>query len=462
MLKVINYFFPSPTLLRLLVDSAFLFVAVLLAVFFTGAAHGGIDWRVVIPSGLFFALAMMVLNSALGLYRPVAGQGIVPLLAKVLFSFLVSVPVAFAVFRILPWTEFTSEAVEISSVLVVGGVLFLRSWSTRGTTSLLLSRRILVIGTGVDAVTVERDLVHLGGQGLTLVGFLPANGEEVSKVDAAQVLRHSGSLVQTARTLKVSEIIVAVRERRGGALPLREMLDCKLAGIKVYDLSSFFERVRGQVRIDSLKASWLIYGDGFRQDWGRTIVKRCFDLAAASALLVLALPVMLVTAVLILLEDGAPVLYRQERVGLGGRTFKVIKFRSMGRDAEKDGTPRWASNGDDRVTRVGRIIRRARIDELPQLVNVLLGEMSLVGPRPERPYFVDQLTRDIPFYAVRHCVKPGVTGWAQVRYQYGASVDDAIEKLQYDLYYVKNHTLVLDVLVLFETIRVVLTGEGAH
>ena len=462
MLKVISHFFPSPTLFKLFLDSAFLFLAVLLAVFFTDAAHGGVDWRVVVPSGLFFAFTMMVLNSALGLYRPVAGEGLVPLLAKVLFSFLVSLPVAFAVFRVLPWTEFTSEAVEVSSVLVVGGVLFLRSWSTRGTNSLLLSRRILVIGTGVDAAAVERDLVHLGGQGLTVVGFLPANGEEVCKVNATQVLPQAGSLIHTARTLKISEIIVAVRERRGGTLPMREMLDCKLAGIKVYDLSSFFERVRGQVRIDSLKASWLIYGDGFRQDWGRTVVKRCFDLIAASVLLILALPVMLLTAFLIKFEDGGPVLYRQERVGLGGKAFKVIKFRSMGRDAEKDGKPRWASNSDDRVTRVGRIIRRARIDELPQLINVLLGEMSLVGPRPERPYFVDQLTCDIPFYAVRHCVKPGVTGWAQVRYHYGASVDDAIEKLQYDLYYVKNHTLILDVLVLFETVRVVLTGEGAH
>lgn len=462
MLKVVSHLFPSPTLFKLFFDSLLLFVAVLLAVLFADPADGVVNWRVVVPSGLFFAFGMMVLNSALGLYRPAAGQGAIHLLAKVLFSFLVSLPVAFAVFRILPWTEFTSEAVEISSVLVVGGVLFLRSWSAGGTTSLLLSRRILVIGTGADAATVERDLVHLGGQGLTLVGFIPANGEEGGKVNASQVLRQTGSLAHTARQLKVSEIIVAVRERRGGTLPLRELLDCKVAGIKVYDLSSFFERVRGQVRIDSLKASWLIYGDGFRQDWGRTVVKRLFDLVAASVLLILALPVMLITALLILLEDGAPVLYRQERVGLGGKTFKVVKFRSMGRDAEKDGKPRWATTGDERVTRIGRIIRRTRVDELPQLVNVLLGDMSLVGPRPERPYFVDQLTRDIPFYAVRHCVKPGVTGWAQVRYQYGASVDDAIEKLQYDLYYVKNHTLILDVLVLFETVRVVLTGEGAH
>ena len=216
------------------------------------------------------------------------------------------------------------------------------------------------------------------------------------------------------------------------------------------------------MRLDSLRASWLIYGDGFRQGWTRTFVKRCFDLVVGTVLLLVAMPVMVLTALLIVLEDGAPIFYSQERVGRGGRPFRVIKFRSMRRDTEKDGKPRWASSNDDRVTRIGRFIRKLRIDELPQLFNVLNGDMSLVGPRPERPYFVDQLTQQIPFYAVRHCVKPGVTGWAQVRYQYGASVDDAAEKLQYDLYYVKNHSLILDTLVLFETVRVVLTGEGAH
>lgn len=462
MLKVINHFFPSTTLVKLFFDSALLFAAVLLAIFMTDSAHGVADWRVVVPSGLFFALVMMLVNTAMGLYRPVAGDSFLHLLAKILFSFFVSLPLAFAVFRVLPWTEFTTEAVEISSVLVVGAVLVVRGWSSRRSAPLFLARRMLVVGTGTDAAVLERELAQLDGQGLTVVGFLPANGEDSCKVDPGKVLRDSGSLQQIARKLRAGEVVVAVREQRGGVLPLRELLDCKLAGIKVYDLSTFFERFRGQVRIDSLKASWLIYGDGFRQDWGRTVVKRCFDLIAASVLLVLALPVMLVTAILILLEDGAPVLYRQERVGLGGKTFKVIKFRSMRSDAEKDGRPRWATSGDDRVTRIGRFIRRTRIDELPQLVNVLVGEMSLVGPRPERPYFVDQLTRSISFYAVRHCVKPGVTGWAQVRYQYGATVDDAIQKLQYDLYYVKNHTLVLDTLVLFETIRVVLTGEGAH
>jgi sugar transferase (PEP-CTERM system associated) len=461
MFKVIGHFFPSPTVFKIVLDGVLLFAAVVVAVLFN-AKQGTFDWRVVVPSALFFAFAMIVINSAMGVYRPIQAGQQRGLMVKVLVSFVVSLPLAYGVFRVLPWSAVTSDALEISVILLVGGVMLLRSWSTRSSSTSMVSRRALVIGTGEDARTVEDDLAHMTGFGLDVVGFLSAGGEDDCCVDQQKLIRSRGSLVDTVQELRVNEIIVAVRERRGGVLPLRELLDCKMSGVRVFDLSTFFERVRGQVRIDSLKASWLIYGDGFRQNWGRSFVKRCSDLLVASVLLVLAAPVMLVTALLILLEDGAPIFYRQERVGQSGKTFKVIKFRSMRRDAERDGKPRWASNADDRVTRVGRFIRRARIDELPQLINVILGEMSLVGPRPERPYFVDQLTREIPFYAVRHCVKPGVTGWAQVRYQYGASVDDAVQKLQYDLYYVKNHNLVLDTLVLFETVRVVLTGEGAH
>jgi sugar transferase (PEP-CTERM system associated) len=260
----------------------------------------------------------------------------------------------------------------------------------------------------------------------------------------------------------VHEVVVAVRERRGGVLSLRQLLDCKLAGVRVLDLSTYYERSLGQVRLDSLRASWLIFGEGFRQGLLRSFVKRSFDIVAALLLLLLTWPMMLVTAALIRIEDGGPVFYGQERVGQGGRTFRVIKFRSMRNDAERDGKPRWASSNDDRITAIGRVIRKLRIDELPQIINVLKGDMSLVGPRPERPYFVDQLIQEIPFYAARHSVKPGVTGWAQVRYHYGASVDDAVHKLQYDLYYVKNHSLFLDVLVLFQTVGVVLTGKGAQ
>ncbi len=228
------------------------------------------------------------------------------------------------------------------------------------------------------------------------------------------------------------------------------------------DIATHFEKTLGQIRRDSVSAGWLIFGDGFRQGILRTVLKRVFDVVCATLLILLALPVMLVTAILIRLESGGPVLYLQERVGLNGRLFNVVKFRSMRTDAEEDGKPRWASAADDRVTRVGRVIRKLRIDELPQLFSVLAGDMSLVGPRPERPYFVDKLTQELPYYAVRLSVKPGVTGWAQVRYHYGASVEDAAEKLQYDLYYVKNNSLLLDLVVLFETVGVVLTAKGAQ
>ena len=262
--------------------------------------------------------------------------------------------------------------------------------------------------------------------------------------------------------LGVDEIVVAISDRRGGALPLRELLDCKIVGVKVSDLSTFFEKMLGQIRIDQLHAGWLIFGDGFRQGALRNAAKRLFDIIWSCVLLLLAAPILLLTAVCIVFESKGPVFYRQERVGQDGRAFSVLKFRSMRVDAEKDGAPRWAVAKDDRVTRVGSLIRRYRIDEFPQLLNVLKGEMSLVGPRPERPFFVEQLTAEIPFYAVRHSVKPGVTGWAQVRYQYGASVEDSLQKLQFDLYYVKNHSLLLDILVLFETVGVVLSGKGAR
>ena len=461
MLKVFSHYFPASTLYQIVFDAVMLFAGVVAAIVLQPEV-GIEDWRMVVPSALFFAIAMIVLNSLSGFYRPVTGRQMRDVIARVLVGIIFSIPVAYGVFRVLPWGEFASEAVEVSVILLMGLILLMRGLANRGRFGSLMSRRVLVLGTGNEAESVERVLRDPASRGLQFVGFLPTSDEDTPAVASDQIVASRGAVVDVVDELGVNEVIVAVRERRGGVLPLRELLDCKMRGVKVYDLSTFYERVRGQVRIDTLKASWLIFGDGFRQGFWRSLVKRCFDLAASLVLLVLALPVMMLTALAILIEDGGPVFYRQLRVGQNGRQFKVIKFRSMRTDAEKDGRPRWAQSNDDRVTRVGRLIRKLRIDELPQLFNVFMGEMSLVGPRPERPFFVDQLTGEIPFYAVRHCVKPGVTGWAQVRYQYGASVDDAVQKLQYDLYYVKNHTLLLDIVVLAETVRVVLTGEGAQ
>lgn len=460
MLKVFSHYLPTHTLHQVLFDAALLFVVVLVAIALQSAPAVP-EWAVWIPSALAFAASMITLNAAMGLYRPVYQRSHRQVFARVALSLVVSAPVAYVIFGLLPWSEIAPHSLQVSVLILLCSLLMIRALVNQRQAAGFFIPRVLIVGTGRDAQMVHHDLTRPLQRSVEIVGFLPVSGGERVAVDPSGVLP-PGSLVDVARNLRVDEVIVAVRERRGGVLSLRELLDCKLAGIRILDLSSFFERAQGQVRLDSLRASWLIYGDGFRQGWARTFVKRCFDLAVGVTLLVLAAPIMLVAALFILLEDGAPIFYAQERVGRGGKTFRVIKFRSMRKDAEKDGKPRWASANDDRVTRVGRIIRKLRIDELPQLFNVLAGEMSLVGPRPERPYFVDQLTQQIPFYAVRHCVKPGVTGWAQVRYQYGASVDDAAEKLQYDLYYVKNHTLILDTLVLFETVRVVLTGEGAH
>jgi sugar transferase (PEP-CTERM system associated) len=270
------------------------------------------------------------------------------------------------------------------------------------------------------------------------------------------------SLLSVVEKHRIDQIVIAVRDRRAGGLPVQDLLECRLRGIEVTELPTFFEREYRQVLLESLNATWIMLGEGFRRGFIRTSVKRLFDLAASAMLLLFMLPVMLVAAVCIFLESGLPVLYRQQRIGQGGRVFTIYKFRSMKNDAESDGMPRWAVANDDRTTPVGRIIRKLRIDELPQVFNVLKGDMSFVGPRPERPFFVDELVKQIPYYSVRHSVKPGITGWAQVRYRYGASLDDAIEKLQYDLYYVKNHTLFLDLVILIATVEVVLWGRGAR
>jgi sugar transferase (PEP-CTERM system associated) len=299
--------------------------------------------------------------------------------------------------------------------------------------------------------------------GLDVVGFVPLpTREEGISVPRERLTPAGMSIPDLVSRLRVDEIVVAVREQRGGVLPVDQLLACRTFGVRVTDLSAFYERMRGEMPVEALKASWLIYGKGFRQGLLRRTVKRAFDVAMSALLLVLALPVILVAAIAIFFESPGPVIFRQERVGRGGRTFVLLKLRSMRADAESDGKPRWASVQDDRITPVGRLIRKLRIDELPQLWNVLKGEMSLIGPRPERPGFVEELSKQIPFYAVRHTVHPGITGWAQVRCEYGASVEDAKRKLQFDLYYVKNHSLVLDLLVAVETIRVVLSGKGAR
>ncbi|MBN8450941.1 TIGR03013 family XrtA/PEP-CTERM system glycosyltransferase [Accumulibacter sp.] len=460
MIKVFNHWFHRKTIAQVAVDLMFPVVCVILAAMWIGGG-GRFELEKVAFYAVIFALTMIVFNTWLGIYQRVHSRTREETRARAVLSLYLAIPLAYGVFYLLSVAEVDRNFMLLSGLAALFTTLLRRVHSAHSQSGSILSHRVLVFGVGEEAENVGR-VLRKSDPDIQIVGFYPCATETEIVVPAQVVLSQQMSLSDTAQSLKVDEIIVAVRERRGGALPLRELLDCKLSGVRVLDLASYFERALGQLRLDSLRVGWLIFGEGFRQNWRRTSIKRLFDVLVAAFLLLLALPVMMLTAILIVLEDGFSVFYRQERVGLDGRLFKVIKFRSMFNDAESDGKPRWATLDDDRVTRVGRLIRKLRIDELPQLYNVLAGEMSLVGPRPERPYFVDQLTRDIPFYAVRHSVKPGLTGWAQVMYKYGATVEDSVQKLQYDLYYVKNHTLFLDVLILFQTVGVVLTGKGAR
>lgn len=322
-----------------------------------------------------------------------------------------------------------------------------------------LEERVLVVGTGETARLVARQIERQRDYPYRCVGFTSESPSEVAGPGGVRVLGSNNDLAQILDTHRIDRIVVSMSDRRG-TLPLKQLLDAKLAGIQVEDAATMYERVTGKMLVDDLKPSWLIFSDGFRVSRVTRVLKRLLDITCAGGGLVLASPLALLTMLAIRLDSPGPVLYRQERVGLRGRTFTLYKFRSMRLDAER-GTPVWARDNDERVTRVGRFIRKSRLDEIPQLWNVLRGDMSLVGPRPERPFFVEKLAEQIPFYMERHSVRPGVTGWAQVRYQYGASIEDAIEKLRYDLYYIKYQSVAFDIAIALDTIKVILVGKGA-
>ena len=460
MIRIFSHYVHSATLASALFDLV-MFLCVILGV--AALQVGGIEQVVPMAGAHAVSLAacLFVINSASGLYETRSMGTLSRSCKRAAVALLIALPLTYVIFGLLPTDRDSLQALQFAVMAGVGAIIMRRVYVAHWAAVPRARTRILIFGTGPAAQLVGNTL-NARDPNAHIVGYVPGPNEKEPAVARRELLSLEGTLTDTARRLKVDEIVVALTERRSGSMPLRQLLDCKLRGVKVYDINTHFEKTLGQIRVDYVNAGWLIFGDGFNQGALRTFVKRVFDIVCASVLIVLSAPIMLATAVVIALESRGPVLYRQERVGFGGKLFNVAKFRSMRTDAEQDGKPRWATTNDSRVTRIGQFIRRVRIDELPQLFNVLRGEMSLVGPRPERPYFVEQLTQEIPYFAVRHSVKPGLTGWAQVRYQYGATVEDSMEKLQYDLYYVKNHTLFLDMIVLFETVGVVLTGKGAR
>lgn len=359
---------------------------------------------------------------------------------------------------------FIGRGVLIISVPLVLALLL--SW--RSSIHLLtghpeIGEKILIVGTGQSAFDTAQAVWERRDAGYRIAGFVTENGTNSSEgITNLQILGTTDALESLIRSEKIDRIVIAVRERRG-TFPTETLLKMSLAGdVCIEECTSFFERVTGQVNIEMLRPSWLIFDGRGRDTRLKTILREVVHRALALIGLIVSFPVAVVTAILIKMESKGSIFYKQERVGKNGKAFNVIKFRSMRTDAEQDGKPVWATAQDNRVTRVGRIIRIIRVDEIPQFWNIIKGEMSFVGPRPERPHFVEQLADEIPYYEHRHLTAPGLTGWAQIKYPYGASVEDARRKLQYDLYYVKNQGLALDLVIVFETIKTVLFGRGGR
>ena len=379
------------------------------------------------------------------------------------------VSVFFGFVALLGWFAYFGSPMQPPALLIAEGIvavpLTVAGWRWVSIRYQILDgyrERILIVGAGESARQVARWIgEQLAGQ-YRLVAFADEDGSRIGQMVAmgVRVLTRFDELEQFSAG-RVDRIIVALEEKRG-KLPVRELMQLRLSGFEIEDATSFFERVSGKLAVETMLPSWLIFSSGFKASPLRRMGKRVGDVAASLLLLLVAAPIMLLTAVAILMETGRPVLYRQRRMGRAGNEFYMLKFRSMVRDAEKKSGPTWAGHDDPRITRVGGIVRKLRIDELPQMINVLRGEMSFVGPRPERRHFVEQLEKGIPYYALRMAVRPGITGWAQVQYRYGATVEDAREKLKYDLFYIKNSNPLYDLWILLKTVKVVLTAAGAR
>ena len=415
-----------------------------------------------LPTALLFAFFAVMALFAMGLYTIRQRSGTVGTVLRVVAGLLVAAALSALAYFIVPNLTIGRGMLALTTVIGIASALIARLLFDRIVDQDLFKRRVLVYGAGRRATSLL-DLRRRSDQrGFRLMGFIATEGDELS-APPERLLDRPEDLYSWVVKNPIDEIVVAMDDRRRG-FPMHEFLECRLAGIEILELPTFLERETGKVRLDVLNPSWIIFGEGFRASLLQRVVERTIDVVVSLALLTLAAPAILLTALAIKFEEGldAPILYRQRRVGQHGVVFDVLKFRSMRVDAEQPGQAIWAARDDPRVTRVGSFMRKIRIDELPQLVNVLRGDMSFVGPRPERPEFVQKLEHTIPYYRERHSVKPGITGWAQLCYPYGSSEKDALEKLQYDLYYVKNRSLLFDLAILVQTVEVVLWGKGAR
>ena len=419
-----------------------------------------------LPMAMFYTVVLMLAMVAMGQYQ--TQQHITPnrlpeTLLRSTFSIGLGILALMILYYVFPALWIGRGVFAIAALTSYFGIVVIREVFYHTVDGNVLRRQVLVYGAGERACElVNTEKGDRDGRSYVLKGFVPINGEDI-QVPSNKLLSTQEDLLALAKKYEIDEIVLAVDDRRK-FFPTESLLQCKMSGIDIIDPVTFLEREQGKVNLQLLNPSWMIFADGYRRTDLKHLTGRLFDILASLTIITLVSPILLTTALLVALEGRFrhPIFYRQTRVGLEGREFQLMKFRSMKPDAEKDGKAVWASKNDNRITWVGHFIRKTRIDELPQVLNILKGDMRLVGPRPERPEFVSELAKQIPFYEHRHSVKPGLAGWAQLKYPYGATVKDAYEKLQYDLYYVKNYNLIMDFFILIQTLEIVILGKGAR
>ena len=474
-MSTVKFFRHSTKLSRYYVPTEFIVVAILEFFALLFSLHlaleirfWGDNWRIelegFLPKALVFAIVMQLCLVAFGVYQRQTGRFINMLMLRIASGLLLGLIPLGVSFYFFP-TFFLGRGVLFMGVIFsFVFISIIRLFFKRIIKEKNMWTRVLVLGAGQRANFVREAMKTGEIKGLNVVSYIAMSSDQDVMEDVSVQSLDEKTLLEYVEELDIDELVIAVDERRSGAFPTKDLIECKMSGINVLDLVTFFERRAGKVRLDMLNPSWLYLSEGFQIGAIRRVLKRFMDLLVVLALSPIALFFGALVSIAILIESGGrgSVLYSQIRVKQNGEPFKIYKFRSMVLDAEKDGVAKWASKNDSRITRVGRIIRKGRLDELPQLFNVVNGDMSFVGPRPERPEFVEKLARAVPYYEERHRVKPGLTGWAQVCYSYGDTVGDSIEKLQYDLYYVKNYSVLLDVLILLQTAEVVMLGKGAQ
>ncbi len=466
MIRLFRHYIPVSLVVLALSEFLVFFLAIYLGVeirFVNQEAGASISVEPLLPKALLFAIVMLGAMISMGLYWRNPHMNVMGMLHQLLLGFTAGTMVMLILFYAFPAVFIGRGAFGFTLAIAFSSILVTRMVHYYFADSDALKRRLLVLGTGELATQLEQEL-NSGemAPGFKIIGFVRITGKPV-QVGLGRVISVHAPLMETVKQHQIQEIIIALDDRRK-YFPVWELLDCKMSGVQITDVTTFLEQRTSKIRLDTVHPSTLIFADGYSHAVLASYGKRILDISASLALLAVSWPVMLLTAMAISFESGGrgTILYRQERVGKDGNTFDVLKFRSMRMDAEKDGKARWASKDDARVTRIGGVIRKYRIDELPQLLNVLKGDMSFVGPRPERPLFVEELTEKIPYYGLRHKVNPGITGWAQICYPYGSSDQDALEKLQYDLYYIKNYSLWFDFLILTQTVYAVLSGRGGQ